>query len=217
MIYCNKCGGLIKDVNEPCPTCGLPMVNTTQIANKKKRFDINLFLITSTIFIILFAIGVTNFLYKTQVLKYTAEDYTVEYMGNKWKKFNANDNSFFSLKYGNGTSTFLVFPNETVDLSLNMNDANVRSDLYNAYMNEFSRSDTLVFSNAMPEMKQLDETDYYYFGVDFQKITDSNYKGKSYYIHNANGKCLVLMLILRDTNYSQIEDDVFNVIKKIKM
>lgn len=217
MYKCPHCGEIIKDIDNPCPTCGL-YINTenNNISENKDRKSTNIIFILVLGMLIGVFLFVINSHYNSKRLEYRGNGYVLNYSTKLWSKYDKVANYSFALQYKD-SKAYLFFPNEIVDLNVNVDDGSVRDNLYQLYLREFRGSATYNYFNVMSEIKALDSTDYYYLTTDFMKLDQVEHRGKIYFIYTGNGKCLTLVLVADNDNLSEVEKNIFELIETIKI
>ncbi len=217
-MRCEKCGTLIKDVNRPCPTCGMYIDNRPIDAKHSRLKMLCSALAMTAILLLIVSIAIfTNHKYNLKIVNYDNGDFMVDYFFKKWHEYEVEGNDNLTLKYNNGTSTYLVFASKIIKIDINLDDYEMRENLYQLQLTQFGKTPNVIYTNIMADIKPLVGTDYYYFTADFQDVTEKRNRGKTYYVYTNDGKCLVLSLILDNTNISHIDDDVFEMIKTLKL
>ena len=218
--YCNRCGGKVYDITKPCPTCGMYLDNNVVNQNvmpsqNGKRIDKRIiFFCLGLIAVIAFFIF--NALDIPSTEEFLGNGYRVKYLTDVWGDDVKSYGEYFVL-FHKKSRDYLVFPNEVINYSLNLEDVDSRQSLYNSYQREFNNSSQISYNNIMSELKKLDGTSYYYLSADFYNYFDANYRGRVYFLHSADGKCLTLILVTGKNSAVAVEKDVLNLFKNIEL
>lgn len=216
MYHCEKCGATIKDINKPCPSCGM-YLNQDNVVNNDKKSIANIIIFVGVILALISASIIANFNFNNKIVRYETNNYVVTYANKKWGRYKDESDDSFVLRYHGGRDAYLIFDEELVDLQVDMDNVDERNDLYLKYLDALTNDEEITYTNIMSEIKKMNNTNYYYLTTDFRSDIDSSYYGKSYFIYKNSGECLRIMLVLSSDDAKVIEDDVLNVIQKIEM
>ena len=221
MYHCEKCGEIVSDITKPCPTCGM-------FINQSYNYNQNLYQPNTSkkkitlIFIIGFLfIGLGTFLsvfesFSNDSSMFEGNGYNVEYLNSTWKKYENSDDEIFILSYKN-TSSYLIFPSEIINYSIDLENEDARNYLHNTYLIQLNNSTNLSYHNTMANLEKIYGTNLYYLSSDFYSMSKEKYTGRTYFVHTVDGKCLTFTLVTSDKNIKDIEKDIFKLFKKIEI
>jgi len=226
MYYCDKCGEKIHNLNEPCPTCGMYLnsnivnnyvannINNNVNDNNSKKFIFSKILIGCVI--VSFIIGLFLIAFVSGVNTYNGINYSLRYDSSNWNEYTKTD-GYFILQNKDNSIIFIQIPEEATELSINLDNEDMRNELYKEYLSIFNNSSNIEYTNITSSIKRFSNTDYYYLTVDYNNSYSINTKGRIYILMNSEGKCLNILLNLSNVNISYIEEEVYDILESIDM
>lgn len=213
MYCCEKCAEKIEDISRPCPTCGMYLNSYNSDNSNKNKSFFNYVLIFGFIFLIVLSVGFVSYSYASSVMEISGDNYSLKYKLDTWSVNKSSDDEYYYLQYNDNSNVFLQIPKEATELNKNLDDVDVREDLYSLYLMELIDSPQISYTNIMSEIRRLDDSDYYYLSADFLQYSNAKYKGKVYLLHNVEGKTLCILLNLGGEDIDNVEEDIFKLFR----
>jgi len=222
MYYCDKCGERIHDLSKPCPTCGMYInsnINTSynkEGGKKTTKILIGIIIIVGIVFIGLSLINSINS-YAVEDIDFRGNNYSFYYNDGAWLESDLSTDEYYILQNNNDLNAYLQFPVNAVEFNLNLDSNDVRDSMYSTYKSFFSTNSEYYYHNIMSEFKILNNTNNYYLTADFYKNDDVSIKGKIFIISSPTGKTISVLLKKGSKDIADIEDDVFDILKEVKL
>lgn len=218
MYYCDKCGEVIHDINKPCPTCGM-VVNTNSNVNNSNNKIFNILIVL----IIVVGLGAGVFIYfstssySNEKIDFSGKNYSMYYEGDNWMESDLSTDEYYILQNTSDLNAYLQLPVSARELNIDVSNEDMRSSLYQSYVNLFKIDSDYNYHNITSSFISLENTDNYYLSSDFYMYSDSSLKGKVFIVVSPNGKAVNVLLIKGTKNISSIEEEVYEILEKIEM
>lgn len=217
MYACNKCGAVVNNPNEACPNCGIVCTsNVVNVNEASNKFPVNIFVVIIAVLGILVSVAFMQSGFSTVLVSYEATNFSLEYDNLIWSAYDVND-ELFALVDNIDTNTFIQMPYEAAVLGMNLNNEENLETLYLTYIGVLSSTTEMNYTNVASNFKKFEGTDYYYLTADFVGYTDTSTKGKLYVLVSPEGKALNILINLGSRSFDEVEEDVLEVLKTIKM
>lgn len=217
MYSCNKCGAVVSNPSEPCPTCGIVCTsNVVNINEDARKFPVNIFVVIIAVLGVLISVAFMQSGFSTVLVSYEAKNFTLEYDNLIWSAYDVND-ELFALVDNVDTNTLIQMPYEATVLGMTIDNDESLSSLYFTYLGVLSSATAMNYTNISSGFKKFPDTNYYYLTADYSGYTNSNEKGKLYVLVSRDGKALNILVNVGTRSFSEVENAALEVIKSIKM
>ena len=218
MHYCDKCGEVIHDINNPCPTCGMIINPNIKSDNSNNKF-FNILIVLIVVIGLGFGLFIfmSNSSFSNEDIDFSGKNYSVYYDGDNWTKSDMSTDEQLILQNAKDLNAFLQFPTSASEYNVDLSNEDIRDNLYKSYLELFNKDNEFSYSNTTSRFKKLGDTNNYYMSSDFYMYEDSSLKGKLFVVISPSGKAMDILFRKGTKDVSKIEDEIIELLEQIEM